>query len=93
MTAPLLHINSNRTSAGVRLTPDLTTSIKFSILIKVLEWVASIEEDGIPVGVVIPEERRIRMHTLMWNQTPGGLYVECMQGPPGGHWIYHKALL
>lgn len=60
---------------------------------KVLDWVRGIEEDGLADNTMIPEEKRIRMHTLMWNPMGNSVYVECMQGPPDGRWIYHKAVL
>ena len=71
----------------------LHNSFDFAVLAKVLQWVIAIETEGLPYNAYVPEERRIRMYTLMWNPTEQGINARCSQGGPEGPLIEHRALL
>lgn len=49
---------------------------------KVAGWVADIEGEGRDVDGSVPEEARVRMHTLKWTIRDDFLVVECTQGLP-----------
>lgn len=57
----------------------------------VAEWVVSIEEEemngdrnrDVAMDVFIPEERRVRMHTLKWIRDGDWISAECVQGVMG----------
>jgi len=60
---------------------------------KVIEWVMSIETVGSNSEAYIPEENRIRMHTLMWDSQDDGIHVKGVRGYVEGSSAEHEALL
>lgn len=62
-------------------------------MIAIIEWVMSIEEMDLVEGGYIPEEKRIRMHTLMWQVDEDQIHVQAKQGGADTDMILHKAIL
>jgi hypothetical protein len=60
---------------------------------KVAEWIVLIEEEGCDEDGFIPEEWRVRMHTLKWIADKERINVECMQGSMVGTLNLRKARL
>jgi hypothetical protein len=52
----------------------------FAVMAKVIEWADMIETTGVDKDDYIPEEKRVRMHTLQWHPQDDGLHVKCTQG-------------
>jgi hypothetical protein len=63
------------------------------VLTKVIEWVIELETDGLDYAAFVPEERRVRLYTLMWQGSCDGVHAQCSVGPPGGPLVKHKAML
>jgi hypothetical protein len=49
----------------------------------VAEWAGDLEETERDEEGFVPEDLRVRMHTLKWIVEDGFINVECMQGTGG----------
>lgn len=60
---------------------------------KVAEWAGGLEERERGTDGFVPEERRVRMHTLKWTVKDGFINAECFQGGAGGSLKLRRAAL
>ena len=60
---------------------------------QVAEWIVGIEEEAACGMENIPEEARIRTHSLKVTREKGKLQIECLQGNLEGTWRPQKATL
>lgn len=61
--------------------------------LQVTEWVMAVEEEGLDEDGFVPEQWRIRMHTLKWTREGETIHVEGMQGAFDGEWTLRKGAL
>jgi hypothetical protein len=51
-----------------------------SQVFKVADWIVKLEEEGRDENGFVPEEWRVRTHTLKWITSRGHISIECYQG-------------
>ncbi|KAG4442783.1 hypothetical protein IFR05_001729 [Cadophora sp. M221] len=101
MTMPLCYTATRCRDRGVRLNclqllkdfPTRQSVFDHAVISRVLEWVMGVEEEGMDEKGYIPEESRIRLHTLQWMIESENLHIEAMQGGLDGDWVLRRDVL